>query len=78
MMDPEKRKALEESGWMFGDAEDFLEFVPEEPDFVSDPSQSWEQLSGLNAVRNLMQSIDMPEWDFENTQKPSNPKRLAS
>jgi hypothetical protein len=29
-MDKRKRRALEEAGWVFEDAEDFLELTPEE------------------------------------------------
>jgi predicted XRE-type DNA-binding protein len=34
-MDKEKRRALEEDGWVFGDAEDFLELTPAERDLVA-------------------------------------------
>ena len=29
-MDPEKQKALEDAGWRFGDASDFLEAISED------------------------------------------------
>jgi hypothetical protein len=44
-MDSEKRKALEEAGWRFGDATDFLEMTDEERQHLS-RSDCFTNLSG--------------------------------
>ncbi len=55
-MDAKKRKALESSGWRFGDAEDFLQLTPEERRLVELRTVVSQTVRRLRTRKRLTQS----------------------
>jgi transcriptional regulator with XRE-family HTH domain len=67
-MEPEKVKALEEAGWRFGDAEDFLEMPDEERQLLA------VRVEAARAVRRQREALKLTEKQFASRIKTSRPR----
>lgn len=67
-MNTEKQKALEAAGWVFEDAEDFLELTPEERAIVE------MRVKLSRAVRNVREKRHMTQSELAKKLKTSQPR----